>query len=192
MKIEYHVVAGGVASAALIPVLGVNSAAFFTASVLIDVDHYLDYVYRNNFTDFSIKRMFAFHDLLDEKISETPFVGLSVMHTVEFFLLVYAVAALTGLAAIEAILWGLLFHMVLDLVYLYRQGILFRRALSIVEYVIRWNRLERQGLQPDLPYHLAFRAMSTESEPLEANEEREVAQENQQVAKEQYQNNLGE
>ena len=87
MKVEYHVVAGGVASAALIPVLGVNSAAFLTASVLIDVDHYLDYVYRNNFTDFSIKRMFAFHDFLEEKASEIPFVVLSVMHTVEFFYL---------------------------------------------------------------------------------------------------------
>ena len=192
MKVEYHVVAGGVASAALIPVLGVNSAAFFAASVLIDADHYLDYVYRNNFTDFSIKRMFAFHDFLYEKTRETPFVGLSIMHTVEFLLLVYAVAALTGLAAIEAILWGLLFHMVLDLIYLYRQGRLFKRALSIVEYVIRWNRLERQGLQPESPYHLALRAVSAELEPLGANEEGEAAQENQQVAKEQYQNNLGE
>ena len=192
MKVEYHVVAGGVASAALIPVLGVNSAAFFAASVLIDFDHYLDYIYRNNFTDFSVKRMFAFNEFLYEKTNETLFLGLSVMHTVEFLLLVYTVAALTGLAAIEAILWGLLFHMVLDLVYLYRQGALFRRALSIVEYVIRWNRLERQGLQPESPYHLALRAVSAILEPLGANEEGEAAQENQQVAKEQYQNNLGE
>ncbi len=190
MKVEYHVVAGGVASAALIPVLGVNSAAFFASSVLIDFDHYLDYVYRSNFTDFSVKRMFAFHEFLYEKTSDTVFLGLSVMHTVEFLLLVYAVAALTGVAAIEAILWGLLFHMVLDLVYLYRQGRLFRRAFSIVEYVIRWNRLKRHGLHPELPYDLALNAVSVISEPLGSDEDGEAAQENQQVAKEQYQNNL--
>jgi len=172
MKLEYHLVAGGVASAALIPVLGVNSAAFFASSVLIDFDHYLDYVYRNNFTDFSVKRMFAFHEFLYEKTNETLFLGLSVMHTVEFLLLVYAVAALTGVAAIEAILWGLLFHMVLDLIYLYRQGRLFRRALSIVEYVIRWNRLKRHGLHPELPYDLALEALLAGSKSLGDNEER--------------------
>lgn len=163
--------AGGVVSAALIPVLGVNSAAFFASSVLIDFDHYLDYIYRNKFTDFSVKRMFAYADHLDAKMPGQHFVGLSVMHTVEFLLLVFAISALTNLASIEAILWGLLFHLGLDLIYVYRRGIFFHRALSIVEYIIRWNRLKRQGLYPELPFRLALDAVLHRSEPFGDNEE---------------------
>jgi hypothetical protein len=166
VKVEYHLVAGGIASAALIPELGVNSAAFF-ASVLIDFDHYLDYVGRNKLRDFSVRRMFEYAYVLSEKDREGNFVALSVMHTVEFILFVYLIAALTGLATIEAILWGLLFHMVVDIIFQWSQGKLFHRAFSIVEYVIRWNRLKRRGMRPELPYIYALKQVLPGSEPPE-------------------------
>lgn len=158
MKAEHHAVLGGIASGALVPVLGVNSVVFLASTVLVDFDHYLDYIYQNRFSDFSVRRMFRFEEILDEKSKDLPFLRLNIFHTIEFLLLVYGVAALTGLSSIEAVLWGLLFHMVLDWTYMYRHHSLFLRAFSIVEFIIRWSRLKSQGLHAELPYRLALEA----------------------------------
>ena len=104
--------------------------------------------------------MFTFHELLFGKADKPDFLALNVSHTLEFILLVYVAGAVTGWMWLQAVLWGILFHMVFDLMYLYRQGRLFRRALSIIEYVIRWRRMKRQGLRPELPYHSVLKAMS--------------------------------
>jgi len=159
VKAQHHIVSGGIASLLLIPLLGVNSMIFWASSVLIDADHYLDYLYRNRFTDFSLRRMFTFHKYLLEKDKEPNFLGLDIMHTVEFLSLLGVVVALTGLAWLAALLWGTLFHMALDLIYLYRRGAIFCRALSVIEYAIRWNRLKLQGLQPEAVYQSILKAM---------------------------------
>ncbi len=164
MKSQYHIVSGGIVASLLIPVLGVNSVVFWVSSVLIDSDHYLDYLYRNGFRDFSVKRTFTFHDLLSKKGQGQDLLGLNLMHTVEFLLLLYATSALTGWIWLKAALWGMLFHMLVDLVYLYRQGRLFRRAFSIIEYAVRWSRMKRQGLHPEAPYHSTLKTMSVVSE----------------------------
>jgi len=156
MQARYHALSGGIAALALTPVLGIDGAVFFCASVLIDSDHYLDYLYRNKFTNFSIERMFEYNRILAGKASESGFLGLSIMHTVEFLSLVYAAAALIGFSFLWATLWGLIFHMAFDLIYLQRRGMVFTRALSLVEYVIRWNRLTRRGLRPGLPFSVAL------------------------------------
>lgn len=158
MKLQYHAVSGGIVALVLIPVLGVNSAVFWASAVLIDADHYLDYVYRNGFRDFSVKRMFEFHKYLFENGRGQDFLGLNVMHTVEALLLLYAVSELSGWMWLKAVLWGMLFHILTDLIYLYRLGRIFRRALSIIEYIIRWRWMERQGLRPQLPYDSAMKA----------------------------------
>ena len=67
MKPRYHAVVGGTVALALTPVLGLNSAIFWASSVLIDGDHYMDYVYRNGFKDYSMKRMSEFYCLLSKK-----------------------------------------------------------------------------------------------------------------------------
>ena len=160
MKVQYHVLSGGIVASLLIPVLGPNSAIFWASSVLVDGDHYLDYLYRNGFGDFSVKRMFTFHELLFKRGQEHDFLGLNIMHTVEFLLLLYVASALTDWIWLKAVLWGMLFHLVTDLIYLYYRGRLFRRALSIIEYVIRWQWMKRHGLHPELPYQSTLEAMS--------------------------------
>lgn len=167
MQARYHAISGGITASLLIPVLGVNSIAFFASSVLIDGDHYLDYVCRNGFSDFSIRRMFAFHRYLFEKAPVNELLGLNVMHTVEFLLLVYVATMITGWLWLKAALWGMLFHVAIDLVYLYINGRLFSRALSIVEYIIRWNDRKRRGLNPELPYQSALEAVSGKSASFE-------------------------
>lgn len=157
MRAEYHAALGGIAAGGLAPALGVNSLVFFAASVLIDFDHYLDYVYRNKLTDFSVRRMFRFYPALDKRATGRPGVQLSVFHTVECLLLVYTVTALTGSSPVYAVLWGMLFHMVVDMAHLCRNHALFARAYSLIEYAIRWDRLKSRGLHPELPYDLALR-----------------------------------
>ncbi len=159
MKVRYHALSGGIAAAALVPVLGPYSAVFLAASVLVDGDHYLDYLYRNGFQDFSVRNTFTFHDRLFERGKGKNFLGLNVGHTVEWLLLVYGASAVTGWLWVRAALWGMLFHLIVDLIYLLQQKRLKRRALSIIEYVIRWRQMKRRGLHPELPYAATLREM---------------------------------
>ena len=152
MKARYHATSGGVASLLLIPLLDYYSILFWLASFLVDADHYLDYVFRNGFRDFSIRNMFIYNERLQEFSRDNNFVGLSIMHTVEFILLVYVVFMLSGWLWLKAILWGLLFHMALDVTYLASQRRLFERALSLIEYAARQRSMKKRGLKPELPY----------------------------------------
>lgn len=148
MKPREHIILGGAGSAALLPFWGVSVLWFWAAAVLIDLDHYMDYVYRNGFTDFSIKGMFDYHDVLDELWERPEFLNLSVFHTIEFLGPLY----LFSLQDESGILWvvfcGFVFHVALDMIYLYRQNTFFIRAHSIAEYWVRKSRLNRRGLDP--------------------------------------------
>ncbi|MDP2916655.1 MAG: hypothetical protein Q8O16_01845 [Dehalococcoidia bacterium] len=160
MQARYHVLSGSIAASLLLPILGINSIFFFASSVLIDGDHYLDYIYRNGFKDFSIKGMFNFHRRLFPMESARNFLAFNVAHTAEALLLVYAAGAISGWVWLQAVFWGMLFHIVSDLVYLYHQGKLFRRPISIIEYIIRWQRMKRHGMHPEIPYQSALRSIS--------------------------------
>ena len=156
MKARYHALTGAVAASALIPVLGVNSVVFWAGSVLIDGDHYVDYVYRNGFRDFSIKRMFRFNELLFKEVKMRRFLNLNLLHTIEVLILLYIAGEITSWLWLQAIFWGMLFHVATDLVYMYVKGSLFRRALSIVEYAVRWNNIKRHGCRPEEIYSSAL------------------------------------
>ena len=159
MKSRYHVTSGGLVSLLLIPVLGYYSILFWLASFLIDVDHYLDYVFHNGFRDFSIRNMFVYNDRLHQFSRGRDFIGISILHTAEFVLAVYIASELLNWFWLKAILWGILFHMILDIVYLACQRRLFSRALSLIEYIIRWRSLKNRGLKPEEPYRKALDSM---------------------------------
>lgn len=157
MNLREHVVLGGGVALAFTPVLGAqDSAVFWVASVLIDADHYADYLYRNRFRDWSPRLMFAFHRTLFTRIRRPDFLALSLFHTVEWFALVYLAAAFLGSSALAAVFWGMAFHLFLDAVWLALHRALFSRAFSMLEYVIRRRRLRRRGLDPDLVYEEAL------------------------------------
>jgi hypothetical protein len=160
MRARDHAVLGAAAAAAAIPVFGPYSAVFWASSVAIDADHYLDYLCRNHFTDFSVSRMFEFHRRLYAISRQANFLGLNVGHTVEFMVLVFTAAQLTDWLWLEAAAWGMLFHIATDIVYLATQKRLSRRALSVIEYAVRWDRMKKQGLEPDKPYESTLKAMS--------------------------------
>lgn len=158
MKLGEHVVLGGGAAAVLAPVLGAEgSLAFWASSVLIDVDHHWDYVSRSGFRDWSPRGMFAFHDhLFAHELHRPDFLGLNLFHTVEWFLLVGTGVLWWSSPLLFAILWGMVFHLCLDLLRLARHRALFKRALSVIEYHVRRRRLVRASLDPDRPYARAL------------------------------------
>jgi hypothetical protein len=159
MKSRYHAVIGGTVALVLTPALGLNSAIFWASSVLIDGDHYMDYVYRNGFKDYSVKRMSEFYYLLSKRREEPDYLSLYLMHTAEFVLLISVAAAITGWVWMIAILGGTLFHILLDLFDMYVHGVLFKRSSSIIEYFIRRRRMKRQGLHPELHYQSVFKSI---------------------------------
>jgi len=150
MRLTEHVVLGAGASAALVPILGVEGAGvFYASSVLLDVDHYLEYVQRTRFRDWSPARMFAFHGEVFSRLYRPDMLALSVFHTVEWFALVFVAwhwwDGGLGLAA----LLGMVFHLGCDLLRLTTLGAVTKRALSLVEYGLRRRSLRRRGFDPD-------------------------------------------
>ena len=157
MNLREHVVLGGAAAAALYPTLGPRDAAiFWAASVLIDVDHYWEYLSRNGFRNWSFRKTFEFHRALFPRIRDPAFLALNLFHTAEWFLLVSVAGIWLGSSAVIAAFWGMFFHLGLDVARLAWCGATFSRALSMVEYRIRRHALLVRGLDPDRPYRDAL------------------------------------
>ncbi len=143
-----HVILGGLAAAVITPFVGVEALAFFLASVLIDTDHYLDFVYHNGLEDISLKGMFRYHNELERYWNKPGFLSIEIFHTVEFLTCVFILSIVTGSEVVTVIFLGLVFHVLLDTVYLYRRGALFIRSYSMLEYLIRRHTLMKKGLHP--------------------------------------------
>jgi len=160
MRPRSHVIYGGAGAAALYPVLGTGSLWFWSASVLIDIDHYLDFVYHNRFTDLSFRKMFDYHAVLNGWWSRPGFLNFELLHTVEFIAPLAALSWWSGSAALQAVTLGFVFHIILDIVSLSLAGAPFIRAHSCAEYFIRKRLLARRGLDPALLYEEAIKEIN--------------------------------
>jgi hypothetical protein len=152
MKVRDHLIFGGVASLGLYPFWGTQSLLFFTASVMIDLDHYLDYLIHNRFRDFSIRKMLILHDRFFGEMGRPNFLVVNLLHTLEFLTIVYLMALFLSSLGLTITILGLLFHLLLDTISLARHRATFKRAFSIVEYLVRRNRMMRRGLYPQEVY----------------------------------------
>lgn len=132
----------------LSPILGLGAIPFWIGSVLIDTDHYLEFIYHNRLTDFSVKKMYDYHNTLGGWFSRPEFLNLSIFHTVEFLFLFYILAVWLDSPMLMAALLGMLFHVLTDIVFLTHQGVVTKRAHSIIEFFVRKKRLTRRGLHP--------------------------------------------
>ena len=165
MSPKDHCILGGVAATALYPSFGfTNSVLFWLAAVFIDIDHYIDYVYRNHFTDFSPSNMIRFYNELDRFWRYPEFLAISVFHTAEFMGPLFIATLWSGSAALEAVFIGCVFHIILDVVYLGRNDIWFIRVYSIAEYFLRKRSLEKKGYRPLAVFSAALRAMKGRDE----------------------------
>src|SRR5574340_239610 len=114
MKPRDHLILGAGASAAIYHTLSLNTVFFWVATFMIDVDHYMNFVYHNGLKDLRFKGMFDYYDVLD-KLSHLPeFLDIEVFHSGEFMLGLFLVSFWLDSFLLRAILWGFLFHIVLD------------------------------------------------------------------------------
>lgn len=164
MRVRDHIILGGVLSAGLYPVLGVKCLAFWTASVLIDGDHYLEFLYHNGLRSFSLKGAIAFHRVLYNWLYKVEFINLSVFHTLEFLLAVYLLSFWMGSPWLRVAFYGMILHFVLDAAHLYRCGMAFKRAFSVTEFLVRKAIMRRNGLYPGVLYKKALEEVSASSQ----------------------------
>lgn len=108
---------------------------FFLGGVLIDIDHYIDYVIR--FKDFGLDGMFEYYcdALHPTNRGSKPYLWLGIFHTVEFFACMYLASLIVP--GLWFVMLGMLFHLVLDIIFLYRLNVLQDRAISLIEYLVR-------------------------------------------------------
>jgi len=158
MTLKSHVIAAVVGGAVAYPFIGFGYSLLFAASsILIDADHYLDFLWRNDFTDWSPKRMFRYYDLMTKK--EGDYLGktlpFALLHTVEMFLVVYALALYVNYPFFMVIIAGMAYHIIFDIVWLTSREIPFIRPYSITEYFIRKKIMKKDGIDPEaFPQHL--------------------------------------
>lgn len=161
MRLQSHIVAGVIGTAVAYPFLGPEkSALFFTASVLIDADHYLDYLWRTRGVDWSPARMFRYYEFIMTQKEYKNVLGFSLLHTAEAFLAIYALGYFVSPAFFFPIILGMAYHMVFDIVSMTYKGIPFERAFSIVEYFIRKHSLAKKGIDINNFYKKAFEVSS--------------------------------
>lgn len=135
MSPKVHVVQGLLSGAVLYPIIGENAIVFGLAAILIDVDHVFEYVVDTR--DFSLKGCSAYYIVLLKNVDK-GFLGLSVFHTVEMYLILLLFT--NWFPVLFYVLMGFLFHHFFDMLSLVRQGIPFARAFSVVEYFVRRKR----------------------------------------------------
>ncbi len=147
MRLPGHIVLGGVAAVALLPFWGIpQSLLFWASAVLIDCDHYLDYLWKTKGKDWSPRRMFRYYDAMMKSEPDRRNLGFSLMHTAEMFILVYLLALFVSYWFFMTILAGMLFHLLTDMVWLGSKNSFFIRAYSIAEYHVRKRNKLRNGI----------------------------------------------
>ena len=166
MTLKEHATYGAAVSAALYPVLGVKVIFFYLPSVLIDADHYLDYLYFSKFRDWSVKQMFRFHGVLYHFVRRNrEILALEAFHTAEFILAVLAVGLYFRSDAVLLMFAGLMFHMALDLIRMAQWKRIDVRALSFIEYAVRKRKMIKQGTHPETIFFECYDQVKGNEEP---------------------------
>lgn len=122
------------------PVYGI--ILIFLSSFLIDFDHYLSAVTKTR--SLSIKKAFNYHIrqgaiALREKAKGIRRKGtFHLFHTLEFLVLIYLLGLLWKLFLY--ILIGMIFHSILDVIYLIDLDLLYRRDFSLIAWLARISK----------------------------------------------------
>jgi membrane-bound metal-dependent hydrolase YbcI (DUF457 family) len=157
MRLREHVIIGGAAVVVLFPFWGFwQSLLFWVSAVLIDADHYLDYLWKTGGKDWSPARMFRYYDHVIRHKNDPHNLGFSLLHTIEMFLLVYLLALTISYTFFMTILAGMLFHIILDMLWLSYHRLFFVRSYSLVEHFIRTKKMIKKGLNPQHFYDRMF------------------------------------
>lgn len=143
MTLKEHTIQASIGSIILAPVFGFKVIIFFLSMILIDVDHYFDYMIVCK--RFDIRGMFKYHRFLWS--NKESVYGISIFHTIEIFLILFLLGFWSHY--FWMVLLGFFVHLMFDLYYLYKYATITNRAVSIIEYLIRRKKLNCYPLPPD-------------------------------------------
>ena len=143
-----HVIIGAVAGALLLPFLGLEGGfLFWISTILIDLDHFFNFLYYTRFRVFRLDVMFRFYEHVFHVRRREEFLAIEPFHAIEFL------AAVGGgafwLPVIRPVFYGFLFHIAVDVVHLKRFGALTKRSHSVIEYYWRRKHILAAGGNPD-------------------------------------------
>lgn len=97
--------------------------------------------------------MFKFFWSVWMNAKRKDFIDMQILHTAEFFIATYLAAAiLEGTfwgPILQAIFWGMVFHIAVDILFFIRIGVVFKRAFSLTDYLIRKKLMIKRGVDPD-------------------------------------------
>ena len=101
----------------------VSFLIIFLSSVLIDVDHYLYYVYKKK--DLSLKRAYKWFLKLEKKINSFPikkrrdyWLAFCILHSIELISILLFLGIIFNLNFLRFIAIGFLFHISLDIIFM--------------------------------------------------------------------------
>lgn len=135
---------------------------FWITTILVDVDHYLQFLRYGGGKHLSIKKFLAFHVYLFQDVrNNDKFLTVHLFHTAEFVALAAVAAFMLAHPYGWAALAGIIVHILTDFRHLARHGVYGRRANSYLEYFRRYNRLKKAGLDPDLPFKAAIKHLES-------------------------------
>ena len=141
MNLSVHMITSIIGMIILYPFIGLHSLWFFVGGFLIDTDHYLYNIFK--FKTLSIKKAYRYYFYKEGR--GTGNFHLHIFHTVEFWLLMIIMAFLTRAYPLFFYMFtitfaGMILHVALDFIDLFRKDIIDVRAISILQWLLRTKR----------------------------------------------------
>ena len=102
--------------------------------------------------------MFRYYKIMirKERLQKKGILHFHALHNAEVFIGVYLLATFWNYPIFISIFWGMVLHIILDTINSIRFKVLFIRAYSAVEYLIRKKLMLRKGINPDIFYKEIF------------------------------------
>ena len=126
---KYHVYFGLLASIAVYFISGsINALIFFFASVFIDTDHYMAFVFKEK--NWSLKKSYYYW-----KDEHYPYDELMVFHTIEIWFLLLIIGL--TIKPVLFLLAGMLYHELFDIYDMNKRKLYDARAISLFAWSVR-------------------------------------------------------
>lgn len=139
MKTSVHLVVSSILAAILYPLFNWKVLFILIGGVLIDVDHYLWYIYK--YKKLSLFGCYKHYISQTEKNQFKENIGiLLIFHTIEFLFIVTILSFYNEFALIFAL--GLLPHHILDLIFLYIHTKRFMADYSLIRWIYK-NQIQK-------------------------------------------------
>ncbi|MBI2653773.1 hypothetical protein HYX02_03080 [Candidatus Woesearchaeota archaeon] len=139
MKPLTHLFASAIIAAALYPMFGWKAILVVASGFLIDIDHYLWYIFKHK--NINIIDCYQYYiDGLDKEKYKKNLGILLIFHTIEFLLIMTALSFYSDLFLLFTI--GLLAHYLLDLIAIYNLAGHLIANHSVINWLLN-NKIEK-------------------------------------------------